>query len=92
VIDGFAVPDFGHEQRAIVDGDATSAAVAAASMVAKVTRDRFMRRADALTQPGSLRRTSVTRRPSIGRRSPGTACRHSIGCRSQSTAYEQLAL
>ena len=44
-------PDFGHEQRAIVDGDATSAAIAAASIVAKVTRDRFMHRADAL-HPG----------------------------------------
>ena len=48
LVDGFAVPDFGHEQRAIVDGDATSAAIAAASIVAKVTRDRFMHRADAL--------------------------------------------
>ena len=36
----------GHERRAIVDGDATSAAIAAASIVAKVTRDRYMRRAD----------------------------------------------
>ena len=51
LVDGFAVPDFGHEQRAIVDGDATSAAIAAASIVAKVTRDRFMHRADAL-HPG----------------------------------------
>ena len=44
-------PTFGHEQRPIVDGDATSAAIAAASIVAKVTRDRFMHRADAL-HPG----------------------------------------
>jgi len=43
--DGFAVPDFGYEQRAIIDGDATSAAIAAASILAKVTRDRFMHRA-----------------------------------------------
>lgn len=51
LIDGFAVPDFGYEQRAIIDGDATSAAVAAASIIAKVTRDRFMQRADEL-HPG----------------------------------------
>ncbi|MFM9140906.1 MAG: hypothetical protein ACKOTH_10435, partial [Solirubrobacterales bacterium] len=33
------------EQRAVVRGDATSAAIAAASIVAKVTRDRYMVRA-----------------------------------------------
>ena len=33
------------EHRAVVDGDATSAAIAAASVIAKVTRDRCMRRA-----------------------------------------------
>jgi ribonuclease HII len=43
--DGFAVPATGFEQRPVVGGDARSAAIAAASVVAKVTRDRFMRRA-----------------------------------------------
>jgi ribonuclease HII len=43
--DGFPVPPTGHEQRPVVGGDATSAAIAAASVVAKVSRDRFMRRA-----------------------------------------------
>ena len=32
------------EHRAIIGGDGTSAAIAAASIVAKVTRDRIMRR------------------------------------------------
>ncbi|MEX1142110.1 MAG: ribonuclease HII [Thermoleophilaceae bacterium] len=45
LVDGFRVPAFGHEQRAIVDGDCRSAAIAAASVLAKVTRDRYMRRA-----------------------------------------------
>ena len=45
--DGFPVRDTGFEQRAVVGGDATSAAIAAASVIAKVTRDRFMRRAHA---------------------------------------------
>jgi ribonuclease HII len=40
--DGFPVPPTGFEQRAVVGGDATSAAIAAASVIAKVTRDRFM--------------------------------------------------
>jgi len=45
LVDGFAVPEFGHEQRAVVGGDRTSAAIAAASVLAKVSRDRFMCRA-----------------------------------------------
>jgi ribonuclease HII len=42
--DGFPVPDFGYEQRAVINGDAQSAAIAAASILAKVSRDRFMKR------------------------------------------------
>jgi ribonuclease HII len=45
LIDGFRVKDLGYEQRAVVGGDACSAAIAAASVLAKVTRDRYMRRA-----------------------------------------------
>ena len=42
--DGFHVPATGFDQRPVVGGDATSAAIAAASVIAKVTRDRYMRR------------------------------------------------
>ena len=45
LVDGFRVPEFGYEQRAVIDGDCRSAAIAAASVLAKVTRDRYMRRA-----------------------------------------------
>jgi ribonuclease HII len=45
LVDGFRVPDFGIEQRAVVGGDSRSAAIAGASVLAKVARDRFMRRA-----------------------------------------------
>jgi ribonuclease HII len=45
LVDGFEVPPFGFEQRAVVDGDCRSAAIAAASVLAKVTRDRYMRAA-----------------------------------------------
>jgi ribonuclease HII len=45
LIDGFRVRDLGHEQRAVIGGDSRSAAIAAASVLAKVTRDRYMRRA-----------------------------------------------
>jgi len=42
--DGFPVPATGFDQRPVVGGDAMSAAIAAASVIAKVSRDRFMHR------------------------------------------------
>ena len=44
LVDGFNVPAMEHEQRAVIDGDCRSAAIAAASVLAKVSRDRYMRR------------------------------------------------
>jgi ribonuclease HII len=46
LVDGFRLPGCGVQHTPVVDGDARSAAIAAASVVAKVTRDRYMRRAD----------------------------------------------
>jgi ribonuclease HII len=48
LVDGFKLGATAPPHRAIVDGDEKSAAIAAASIVAKVVRDRYMRRADAL--------------------------------------------
>jgi ribonuclease HII len=48
LVDGFRLGPTAPPHRAIVDGDARSAAIAAASIVAKVVRDRVMRRLDAL--------------------------------------------
>lgn len=48
LVDGFRLGPCAPAHRAIVDGDTRSAAIAAASIVAKVTRDRIMRRLDAL--------------------------------------------
>jgi len=48
LVDGFRLGPTAPEHRAVVDGDTKSAAIAAASIVAKVTRDRLMRRLDAL--------------------------------------------
>jgi ribonuclease HII len=42
LIDGRRIRDFPYPHRAIVDGDARCRAIAAASIVAKVTRDRLM--------------------------------------------------
>jgi ribonuclease HII len=92
LVDGFGVAPFGHDQRAIVDGDATSAAIAAASIVAKVSRDRFMHRADEL-HPGWEFRSHVgystpEHRDAIERQGVSPLHRMSF----QSIAYQQLAL
>ncbi len=44
LVDGRDVPDFGIAGRAIIGGDAKMASIAAASIVAKVARDRMMAR------------------------------------------------
>jgi ribonuclease HII len=48
LVDGFRLPPCELEHTAVVDGDARSAAIAAASVIAKVTRDRYMHRVAAL--------------------------------------------
>lgn len=48
LVDGFKLGPLAPPHRAVVDGDTKSAAIAAASIVAKVTRDRYMRAADAI--------------------------------------------
>jgi ribonuclease HII len=46
LVDGFRLSSCELEHTPVVEGDARSAAIAAASVIAKVTRDRYMRRAD----------------------------------------------
>jgi ribonuclease HII len=48
LVDGFKLGPTAPEHRAVVDGDEKSAAIAAASIIAKVTRDRYMQTADAI--------------------------------------------
>ncbi len=92
LIDGFAVPEFERPQRPVVGGDATSAAIAAASIVAKVTRDRYMHRADELHPGWSFAEhvgySTPVHREAIGRQGVSPLHRMSF----QSTAYRQLAL
>jgi ribonuclease HII len=90
--DGFAVPDTGFRQRPVVGGDATSAAIAAASVIAKVTRDRFMRRMEA-RYPGwefaaHVGYSTPEHRAAIERL--GVSPLHRLSF--QSMAYQQLAL
>ena len=48
LVDGCRLGPLAPDHRAVIDGDEKSAAIAAASIVAKVVRDRTMRRMDAL--------------------------------------------
>ena len=47
LVDAFRIPDLWIPQRAIIHGDARASAIAAASIVAKVVRDRHMQEAHA---------------------------------------------
>jgi ribonuclease HII len=44
LVDGFSLRECAVAHRAVIEGDGTSAAIAAASVIAKVTRDRYMHR------------------------------------------------
>jgi ribonuclease HII len=90
--DGFPVRPLGHEQLAVIGGDGKSAAIAAASVIAKETRDRYMRRAD-LSHPGwefssHVGYSTPEHRDAIERLGISPLHRRSF----QSAAYQQLAL
>ena len=90
LVDGFRVGDIGHEQQAVVDGDARSAAIAAASVVAKVTRDRYMHRIADDFPGGTSAPTWATpeHRATIAKLGITDHHRRSF----QSIAYQQLAI
>jgi ribonuclease HII len=90
--DGFPVPPTGFDQRPVVGGDATSAAIAAASVIAKVTRDRFMQRMEE-RYPGwefaaHVGYSTPEHRAAIEKLGVSPLHRMSF----QSMAYQQLAL
>ena len=92
LVDGFKVPEFGFEQRAVIDGDCRSAAIAAASVLAKVTRDRYMHRA-AARHPGwefesNVGYSTPEHRAAIA--ANGISPLHRLSF--QSIAYQQLAI
>jgi ribonuclease HII len=92
LVDGFRVGDVGHEQQAVIDGDARSAAIAAASVVAKVTRDRYMQRM-AGELPGwhfhsNVGYSTPEHRAAIAANGISALHRRSF----QSIAYQQLAI
>jgi ribonuclease HII len=92
LVDGFRLPPCPVPHRAVVEGDGTSAAIAAASVIAKVTRDRYMERA-AETYPGwgfdeNVGYSTPEHRDAIARNGISALHRRSF----QSVAYHQLEL
>ena len=91
--DGFPVRGLeAYERRAVVDGDCKSAAIAAASILAKVSRDRFMKRADA-EHPGwefAAHKGYQTPEHRAAIERLGVTPLHRMSF--QSAAYQQLAL
>jgi ribonuclease HII len=90
--DGFSLGEIGYEHRAVIKGDSTSAAIAAASVLAKETRDRYMRRVDE-RNPGwgfaqHVGYASPEHRSAIERL--GVTPLHRLSF--QSAAYQQLTL
>ena len=92
LVDGFSLQGCRVEHRAVVDGDATSAAIAAASVVAKVGRDRYMHRVET-AYPGwgfedNVGYSTPEHREAIARNGISALHRRSFA----SVAYRQLAL
>jgi ribonuclease HII len=90
--DGFRVPGLVLDNRAVIDGDCKSAAIASASVLAKVTRDRYMRKA-AKRHPGwefesNVGYSTLEHRAAIVERGISPIHRLSFA----SIAYTQLAL
>jgi ribonuclease HII len=91
LVDGFSVPS-AVAHRAVIDGDARSAAIAAASVVAKVTRDRYMCSVDSSYPQfgfaGNVGYSTPEHRAAIIEHGPSALHRRSF----QSIAYSQLEL
>jgi ribonuclease HII len=92
LVDGFRLPGCRLAHQPVIDGDARSAAIAAASVIAKVTRDRYMCRIDSL-HPGfgfaeNVGYSTPEHRDAITQLGPTIQHRRSF----QSIAYTQLAL
>ena len=92
LVDGFRLPGCEVAHQPLIDGDARSAAIAAASVIAKVTRDRYMCSIDSL-HPGfgfaeNAGYSTPEHRAAIIELGPTIQHRRSF----QSIAYTQLAL
>jgi ribonuclease HII len=67
LVDGFRLGPSAPEHQRVVDGDEKSAAIAAASIIAKVTRDRMIRRTASARTSATSRRGTAPRYARSGR-------------------------
>ena len=92
LVDGFRLPRCELDHTPVIDGDARSAAIAAASVIAKVTRDHYMRRVAALYPDwnfeGNVGYSTPEHREAIMRHGICPLHRRSFA----SVAYSQLGL
>ena len=92
LVDGFRLHACELEHERVIDGDARSAAIAAASVIAKVTRDRYMRRVAPLypewSFEGNVGYSTPEHREAIMRHGICPLHRRSFA----SVAYSQLGL
>jgi ribonuclease HII len=93
LVDGFRLGPHAPAHSAVVDGDARSAAIAAASIVAKVTRDRIMRRLDALYPRYGFARHAgyITPVHSAAVRTHGPCAQHRLSYAAKCYASEPAA-
>ena len=92
LVDVFSMPPCPLDHRPVIEGDGTSAAIAAASVIAKVSRDRYMRRL-ATAHPGwgfeeNVGYSTPEHREAIAQIGISPQHRRSF----QSVAYRQLEL
>ena len=92
LVDGFRLGPLAPPHRAVVDGDTKSAAIAAASIVAKVTRDRVMRRLDALHPRYGFSRHVGYITPAHSAASARTGPASSTACRMPPSATRRSAV
>ena len=92
LVDGFKLGPLAPPHRAVIDGDTCSAAIAAASIIAKVTRDRIMRRLDALhPKYGFSRHVGyITQRHAEAVREHGPCDQHRLSYAARCYAPEDL--
>ncbi len=92
LVDGFPLPGCELDHRPVIDGDARSAAIASASVIAKVTRDRYMHqvsdRYPGFGFDGNVGYSTPEHRAAIRDLGPSDLHRRSF----QSIAYSQLEL
>jgi len=96
LIDGLPVPDFPAPHTALVGGDGLSLSIAAASVIAKVTRDRLMEEMDAIHPHYGFAKHkgygTAAHLAALRKHGPCPIHRRSFAPVTQASAYKQIEL